>query len=342
MIKEIDKNMLKPAVFILLLSFTFTLVVVSTSLSRPGGAAMVLSITGSAKAFDREGKGRILSAMDVLDPGDTLVTGENSTVTIVLFSNNREYTLKSSSKAVVLAGEIQKKQGSLISNEKEVAIELPSNTTINSRRILGSIVRAGPTPSENPPRFVYPADESNVLDGKLIFRWEFPENPGKVKFTLTETGVEKEIYSTVISKNCLKYPVEGREPLQRGREYLVVVSPENAENEPPEILGPGNSARAYFRVLTREKAERIKQSAQAARQQLKEAPDDPTPLIKMMFIYLDNQLFTQALEVGHKLEKFEKMSTNPNLYYYISYTYRMMENQEKAEYYKEKAKKLAR
>jgi hypothetical protein len=309
----------------------------SSYAATDNGIGMVLDVKGKAKATYADKSSRELKSMEPLVVGQTIETQKGAVVALVLFSNNAEYEIASSSKAVISKNGIKALSGKVKQKNSKVALNLPKNASVPSRKLLGNLVR-------NLDDFLVdlqnPVDGGNCLSNGTIFSWYLQGPPPSTTFTLLKVKDEKDpsknekIFETTLKGYSLKYPPKGAPKLENGKKYQVIIQG-NFPKEDKSLISKTSKIDRQFTVLSKEDESSIIKFKNYAFESMRKDPSDLTPLKKLMIIYLTNQLYMDAVNTGLLLE--QKMPDNKDLALYMYYSYNNMGMISKAKEYKKKA-----
>jgi hypothetical protein len=254
---------------------------------------MVLSTTGKVKVIDNHGKKRAVLPMLILEEGNTLVTGENESVQLVLFKNSFEYTVGANSRVRVMVEKVEKESGEVKVARHKDQLELPSNYGLSSRKLMGKMIRDLQAEKSN---FLNPSNFAQVRNGSISFSWQLVEPAESVIFTLFDPEDEV-ILKTEVKGNTLTIPVEGKALLNSGKSYFAEVYNPSA----PASSAAGRT-QTEFRVMDPEEVIEVETCERQAAELMKQSPDDPSPLMKLMILYLHHKLYSDALITGERLQ----------------------------------------
>jgi hypothetical protein len=177
------------------------------------------------------------------------------------------------------------------------------------------------------------------LNERIGFRWNFKTPPQKVVAEIFDMssgkGTSKALFHKEIAgTSSLEYPVKGIPSiLVPGKSYIILIS---GTFEPSKGKFSTSSLQSNFTVITKQNEKLITESIRDAKESQKENPDDYSSLIKVLIVYLDNNLNYEAVQVGKILEK--KIPNNPNLNYYMSQAYMKLGQKSKAMEYERKSR----
>jgi len=263
---------------------------------------MVLSTKGKVKVIDNHGKMHTVLPMLLLEEGHTLVTGENESVQLVLFKNSFEYTVGANSRVRVMAEKVEKESGEVKLARDKDQLDLPSNYGLSSRKLMGKMIRDLQVEKSN---FLNPPNFAQVRNGTFSFSWKLVEPAKSVVFTIYDPE-DEEVLKTVVKGNTFTYPPEGKEPLRPGEHYFAEVYNPSA----PASSAAGRT-QTEFRVMSSRESAVIEAHEHRAAELIVKSPNDPSPLMKLMVLYLHHKLYVDALATGERLEVM--LPNNPEL-----------------------------
>ncbi|MBP7867739.1 MAG: hypothetical protein KA419_17555 [Acidobacteria bacterium] len=272
----------------------FLLQPVFPSAAEPPAAALVVGCEGAVTAKAGDGA-RKLEPMALLDRDEVVSTGPDGQLTLLFFPDGREYTLGPKSSARLREKAVERLTGTVTaSGGGKVAVGLPPNPRITSKRVAGEVLRG-----DRPYRgFLAPPPNGATLEPRPEFRWTGRSAEDALRLTLMDAA-GKQLASREVRGDRLSAEHLGAPELEPGRAYTVRLHPAAASG----LEDPSASFTARFRVLPRHEAGQVLQArraAEAARNAGRKA--DPA-VLEYFFLLAELKLYPEAIQVGESLRR---------------------------------------
>ena len=311
---------------------------------------MLLKTQGDVKIFPWGNRPRPGLPLEDLFAGNEVATGSGATATLVLFAGGREYALTPNTRVRIYADRIEKVAGNVQSGRPGVALNLPEGSKIKSLRLMGETTRNGSVFSIHSP-----VSGSTIREGAYTFRWSFKADPDRVTVIIRDFDlwhnadidkvdlIELEEKATVarlpVSGTSLSYPPPGLAPLKAGGRYSLYVVPMGPGDRVEDVIVDGYPESEFY-VLPEKERDVLREKEKAVEDLSRKNPADPVPLMKLARIYIEMDLYDEALNTALRLQKM--MPENPNVYRMMAGIYSRMGMPGKRDEAKRKAQKLER
>lgn len=308
---------------ILMFFILSALLIVFTGIHNPASAkksdpsAMITHTKGVVKRHVKGGNGwSTAGVLTELSCGDMILIKPGGMARIVFYRDTHSEILKGPCKVRIGS------RCCVLKNGKKGRIRvLPSYRGIRAfKSIEASSAKFAGVEARNRPDIVFVLSPREfIAELKPAYEWEAVNGADGYIIRL-ENLQGRELWNVSSKSAKINYP-KNQSPLDFNSSYFCDVRAVK-ENK---VIARGSSA---FKILPGDKVKKIRILKQQANKQLKENPDDPTPLVALLTIYMENRVLDGAFDTCSRLIKMRP--DDKNIHYWMGRLYELKGMKDKA------------
>lgn len=297
------------------------------SAKKSDPSAMITHTKGVVKRHVKGGNGwSTAGVLTELSCGDMILIKSGGMARIVFYRDTHSEILKGPCKVRIGS------RSCVLKNGKKGRIRvLPSYRGIRAFKSIeaSSVKFAGVEARKRPDIVFVLSPREFIAELKPAYEWEAVNGADGYIIRL-ENLQGRELWNVSSKSARINYP-ENQSPLDFNSSYFCDVR----AIKDHRVVARGSSA---FKVLSGDKVKKIRILKQQADKQLKENPDDPTPLVALLTIYMENRILDEAFDTCSRLIKMRP--DDKNIHYWMGRLYELkgMPDKAKEEYGKARMK----